>query len=115
MAGAWFERLVKRSEPLTTEPPADLAARIDEATLMPSPHGDKPRCIVMLQGLRGFYFDPDSAGKALRRLAPEMNDEQTARAVAHLAARVATAQRNAERPLVEGDRPRWRDWRPLEL
>lgn len=109
-----FKRREARPDPADNEPPRDLAAKIDGASLLSRSDGDEARVMVMMHGLRPFHFSEEGAAKAMQILAPELNDTQTARAVSHLGSRVAKALRDSVQPIGHDDEPRWRDWRPLE-
>ncbi|WP_367394981.1 hypothetical protein [Cupriavidus sp. Agwp_2] len=115
MASTWFERLVKRPKPLTSEPPADVLAAIDAAHIVPRfKSDDGARAFVMLPERRGFVLNDDRAVATILAAFPDLNDEQAKRAAQYLLDRARIALReSAKAAEIAEHGERWADWRPL--
>ncbi|WP_354682272.1 hypothetical protein [Cupriavidus necator] len=117
MAGALFGRLVRRPEPLTTEPPADVLAAIDAAHIVPRFRDEEgARAFVMLPGRRGFVLNEERAQSVILKVFPDLNATQAERAAQFLMNRARIALRESEQAAESAERgERWADWRPLEI
>lgn len=116
MRRGWLERLVKRPEPLTAEPPADVLAAIDAAHIVPRFRDEEgARAFVMLPGRRGFVLNGDRAEAAVLASFPDLNAMQAKGAAQHLMDRARIALRESAHAVEIAERgERWTDWRPLE-
>ncbi|AVS70981.1 hypothetical protein C8247_11435 [Paracidovorax avenae] len=116
MVRAWLERMLRPEQP-TSEPPADVLAAIESAHIVPraAAGDDAPRAIVMLPGRRGFVLTRENAEAAISATWPNMNAPQVQRAAQFLLDRAALVLRESAQATQQAeDRPKWRDWKPLQ-
>jgi hypothetical protein len=109
-----IRRLFQRKQAVTTPAapalPDELATAIEMAGVIF--RDDAEKTLVNLRGFTPFYYSKQGGIDAIRAAFPGLTDDQYARAARYLDSTVA--KRAAMQGSAREDKPRWRDWRPLE-